>query len=124
MRISSPRSWKGSPAEDRLDLDKLTGSEQVHFEGSARDAATLYPKNANVAAAVALAGVGMDDTEVRLIADPNIDQNIHEVTAIGEFGRFSFEIRGHALPDNPKSSALSAMRVVSQVEQLTQRICF
>ncbi len=119
-----PKSWKGSPAEERLDLDNLTGHEQVHFEGSARDAATLYPKNANVAAAVALAGVGMDDTGVKLIADPNVDQNIHEVVAIGEFGQFSFEIRGHALPDNPKSSALAAMSVVSQVEQLTQRICF
>lgn len=119
-----PKSWKGSPAEEQLDLDSLTDSERVHFEGSARDAATQYPKNANVAAAVALAGVGMDDTEVRLIADPNVDQNIHEVVATGEFGRFAFEIRGHALPDNPKSSALAAMSVVSQVEQLTQRIGF
>ena len=119
-----PKSWKGSPAEEQLDLDGLTGSEQVHFEGSARDAATQYPKNANVAAAVALAGVGMDDTRVRLIADPNVDQNIHEVVAIGEFGQFTFEINGHALPDNPKSSALAAMSVVSRVEQETQRICF
>ena len=66
----------------------------------------------------------MDDTAVRLIADPNIDQNIHELVAIGEFGQFSFEIRGHALPDNPKSSALAAMSVVGEVEQLTKRICF
>ena len=119
-----PKSWKGSPAEERLDLDSLTGSAQIHFEGSARDAATQYPKNANVAAAVALAGVGMDDTQVKLIADPNVDQNIHEVVATGEFGEFSFEIRGHALRDNPKSSALAAMSVVSRVEQETQRICF
>ena len=119
-----PKSWKGSPAEERLDLDNLTGAEQVHFEGSARDAATQYPKNANVAAAIALAGVGMDETQVKLIADPNVDQNIHEIVAIGEFGQFSFEIRGHALPDNPKSSALAAMSAVSRVEQETQRICF
>ena len=119
-----PQGWKGSPAEERLDLDNLTGGEQVHFEGSARDAAMRYPKNANVTAAVALAGIGMDKTRVMLIADPDIDQNIHEVRATGDFGEFSFEIRGNALPENPRSSALTAMAVISQVEQETQHIRF
>lgn len=119
-----PAGWKGSPAEQRLDLDSLRGEAQMHFEGSAREAALTYPKNANVAAAVALAGVGMDNTQVRLIADPNVSQNIHQVVASGEFGQFSFEIGGNALPDNPKSSALAAMSVVSQVEQLSSPIRF
>ena len=119
-----PKSWKGSPAENRLDLDDLVGVAQIHFEGSARDAATQYPKNANVAAAVALAGIGFDDTRVRLIADPGISENIHEIQAEGSFGRFAFEIRGNALPDNPRSSALAAMSVVSDLEQKTLRIGF
>jgi aspartate dehydrogenase len=119
-----PRSWKGSPAETRLDLDDMTNGAKVHFEGSARDAATEYPKNANVAAAVALAGIGFDDTQVKLIADPGISENIHEVKATGDFGSFSFEIRGHALPDNPRSSALAAMSVISKLEQETETIVF
>ena len=119
-----PQSWRGSPAEERLDLDQLRTTAETHFDGSARDAATEYPKNANVAAAVALAGVGFDDTQVRLIADPNISENIHEVQAAGEFGSFRFEIRGHSLPDNPRSSALAAMSVVSKLEQESQRIIF
>lgn len=118
-----PQGWKGSPAEERLDLDKLVSSE-VHFEGTARIAARKYPKNANVAAAVALAGLGFDDTTVQLIADPDVAENIHEVQATGDFGTFSFEIRGNSLPDNPRSSALAAMSVVSRLEQETRRIRF
>lgn len=119
-----PEGWKGSPAETRLDLDNLSAGAEVHFDGSARDAATEYPKNANVAAAVALAGLGFDDTQVKLIADPDIKENVHEIQATGAFGRFEFEIRGHSLPDNPRSSALAAMSVVSKLEQASQRILF
>lgn len=119
-----PQSWKGSPAETRLDLDNLGTTAQIHFEGSARNAATEYPKNANVAAAVALAGIGFDDTQVKLIADPGVSEIIHEVQASGDFGRFSFEMRGHSLPDNPRSSALAAMSVVSKLEQETRNISF
>ncbi len=119
-----PLSWKGSPAESRLDLDKLTAGAETHFNGSARDAATEYPKNANVAAAVALAGIGFDDTQVKLIADADVSENIHEIQATGEFGSFSFEIRGHSLAENPRSSALAAMSVISKLEQQSQRITF
>jgi aspartate dehydrogenase len=118
-----PGSWRGSPAEVRLDLDNLESGAEVHFDGTARDAAIDYPKNANVAAAVALAGLGFDATQVKLIADPDIDENIHEIQASGDFGRFTFQIRGQSLPDNPRSSALAAMSVVSTLEQETQSIC-
>ena len=119
-----PQGWRGSPAEDALDLDNLKDEAAVHFDGSARDAATRYPKNANVAAAVALAGIGFDNTQVKLIADPTISENIHEVQATGDFGRFSFEIQGHSLPDNPRSSALAAMSILSALERKSQSIVF
>lgn len=109
-----PRGWQGSPAEELLDLGALDRAA-VHFEGSAREAAMRYPKNANVAAAVALAGCGFDKTRVQLIADPAIRANIHEIEARGSFGTFSFRIEGVALPDNPRSSALAAMSVVSAI---------
>lgn len=111
-----PTGWRGSPAEDRIDLDGLTDAA-IHFEGTAREAATEYPKNANVAAAVALAGIGFDNTTAQLIADPTVTSNIHEIHASGAFGSFHFRIEGTALPDNPRSSALAAMSVVSAVER-------
>jgi len=117
-----PMGWKGSPAEEKLDLEGLTEGAQTHFDGSARDAALTYPKNANVAAAVALAGLGFDDTKVELIADAQVTRNIHEVTAEGEFGQFHFQISGNALPDNPRSSALAAMSVLSKLDQITRSL--
>jgi aspartate dehydrogenase len=109
-----PRGWRGSPAESKLDLDTLKEAT-VHFSGSARDAALEYPKNANVAASVALAGIGFDDTRVELIADPGIDRNVHEILARGDFGRCEFRIEGRSLPGNPRSSAITAMSVVREI---------
>ncbi|MGS4944484.1 aspartate dehydrogenase [Meridianimarinicoccus sp. RP-17] len=112
-----PRGWLGSPADDSLDLLSMGETPQTHFKGSAREAATRYPKNANVAAAVALAGLGFDATEVELIADPTVSRNIHEIHAEGDFGSFQFRIEGNALPDNPRSSALAAMSAVQTAER-------
>jgi len=109
-----PNGWRGSPAESKLDLDALSEAA-VHFSGSARNAALEYPKNANVAASVALAGIGFDDTVVELIADPNIERNVHEIVAEGDFGRLEFRIEGKSLPDNPRSSAITAMSVVREI---------
>lgn len=119
-----PKGWVGSPAEDVLDLAEAMTEPAIHFEGSARQAALRYPKNANVAAAVALAGIGFDDTRVQLIADPTITQNIHEITASGAFGELHLTLAGHGLPANPKSSALAAMSVVAAITARSSPITF
>jgi aspartate dehydrogenase len=92
-------------AEDAAGLE---GPREI-FRGSARQGALLFPESINVAAAVSLAGIGLDRTEVRVIADPSVQRNQHEVVAEGTFGRLRFEIQNVPTDENPRTGRLVAM---------------
>jgi aspartate dehydrogenase len=116
-----PAAWRGSPAESVTDLDKLT-ERTVLYRGSAGEAALLYPQNANVAAAVALAGLGFEKTEVELVADPQAPGNVHEIEAEGAAGRFAIQLQGRPSRTNPKTSALAALSVARALINLDATI--
>jgi aspartate dehydrogenase len=110
-----PRSWKGTPAESLCDLDAMTCAN-TFFRGTAREAARTFPQNANVAAMVGLAGLGLDHTAVELIADPEATGNTHTIAAYGNFGSMELRIAANAFASNPKTSALAGMSVIRTVQ--------
>lgn len=110
-----PGAWRGTKAEALCDLAALT-APFTFFIGTARQAAAAYPQNANVALISALAGVGPDRTELRLIADPGAVLNRHRVVAMGDFGRMEITLDNKPFAANPKSSALTALSLVRLIE--------
>ena len=114
-------AWRGTPAEEMIDLAALRDAN-VFFEGTAREAAQTFPKNANVAATAALAGVGFEATRVKLIADPHGQKNTHHLQAEGTFGSMDVSIANNPAPDNPKTSHMAALSVLRAIENLDQAI--
>lgn len=113
--VKAVQAWRGTHAQTLLDLDQVR-SAAVFFTGTAREAARLFPQNANVAAAVALAGIGFDRTKVSLTADPAARGNKHRIQASGPFGSIDVVVEGRPLPSNPKTSMLAPMSLIRAVE--------
>ncbi|MCB1390612.1 MAG: aspartate dehydrogenase [Rhodobacteraceae bacterium] len=109
-----PLAWKGTPAEALLDLSALTGPA-TFFTGNAREAALAYPKNANVAATLALAGLGFEETRVEMVADPTVTQNIHEYRVRSGAADYAMRIEGKPSPDNPKTSLATVYSAAREV---------
>ncbi len=111
-----PPAWRGSEAELSIDLARLQ-APTTFFEGTAREAARRFPANANAAAAVALATIGLDRTRVSLVADPAAVGNSHELRARGEFGNLTLRVENAAMVGNPRSSLLTALSLVRLLER-------
>ena len=77
-----------SPKSLGLDLNE----RKVVFDGSTREACVAFPRNVNVHAAIALAGIGFDHTKSRIIADPSVDSNTHVITIQGEGINFTIQV--------------------------------
>ena len=116
-----PRAWKGTPAEKSTVLDTVT-KRTIVFEGSAREAALAFPQNANIAATVGLAGVGLDKTIVRLVADPGVTRNSAMVEAEGSLGTLTCKLESQP-SSNPKTSATVAYSVVNAILRRSAALC-
>jgi aspartate dehydrogenase len=115
------QAWMGTQAEEQFDLAALT-AKTVIFRGPAREAALAYPKNANLAATVALAGIGFDKTQVELIADPAASRNSAEIEC--RTSNCVLRVEMASMPEtlNPKSSATVRSSILAALERSSSRV--
>ena len=112
-----PKAWLGTPGEEVCDLMALT-EPTVLFEGPAREAAALYPKNANVSAMLGIATAGLDATVVKLVADPTAGGNLVILEFLGPAGQIKVEVQAAPSPSNPRTSMVVALSVVKAIKKL------
>lgn len=90
------------------------------FRGPASEAVRRYPRNINVSAALALAA-GMEP-EVEIWADPAVSSNRHEIEAEGEFGQVAITTDNVPSQDNPATSYLAALSVLTLLRDLADPV--
>jgi aspartate dehydrogenase len=113
-----PAGLKGAPYLEQhgISVDGLTESKRV-FSGSAREAAAGFPANVNVAAALSLAGIGPDRTQIDIWADPGVTRNCHDIEVESDSARFRMSIEN--IPsENPKTGRIVALSVLATLRKL------
>lgn len=115
-----PAAWAPELAAAGL-AEKAAQAEIVLYEGSAREAAKLYPKNLNVGLTIALA-VGHDRLSVRIVSDPAAAGNTHEIEATSALGSARMSFVNLPSPANPKTSALTAASLTAAIRRQFDRI--
>ena len=118
-----PAGFAGAPYIREYGIDILSLREAtVLFEGTAADAVQGFPANVNVAGTLSLAGIGYADTVVRVIADPAVTRNIHEIKVTGEFGDLTVRVANVPSPDNPKTSYIAVLSAIATLKKLTEPV--
>ncbi|MDO5811334.1 aspartate dehydrogenase [uncultured Methanobrevibacter sp.] len=102
-------------------LGKNIDTEEVLFEGKASDAVKEFPLNINVAATISIAC--QRDIDVKIIVDPKVDRNVHEITAKGDFGEFKTTTMNYPCAANPKTSMLAALSAIRLLKSFNETIC-
>lgn len=118
-----PAAWKGIPYVERsgFALDQLQGPVTL-FEGPAREGVPHFPQNVNIAAVLALAGIGMDRTRLKVVADPALTFNTHTIRVSGRSGRFTVVLENVPSPDNPKTSWLACYSGIAALRALQAKV--
>jgi aspartate dehydrogenase len=111
-----PHGLEGAPylTSNNISLAGLETEREV-FAGTAREACRGFPANVNVSAAVSLAGLGPDRTQIRILAVPGLERNCHDVEVEGEFGRLTMNIE-NVPSENPRTGRLTVLSMIRSLQ--------
>lgn len=117
-----PASLDGAPyiKDNKIDLKALKAPTLL-FEGTAAEAVKAFPANVNVAATICLAA-REGEVRVRIIADPTIEVNRHEIVAEGDFGLITTRVENVLSPKNPKTSYLAALSAIATLRSIVEPV--
>jgi len=99
-------------------LGVSASKKTIVFEGSAKEAVRKFPKNINVSAILSIAGIGFDQTKVRIVADPDVERNTHRVIVSGNFGSLESVVENVPNPRNPRSSYMASLAAIACISNL------
>lgn len=118
-----PRGLEGAPylVKHGIDVNDMKAPKRV-FEGNAFDAAAGFPANVNVAAALALAGIGPELTRVEIWADPGVDRNIHTIRVEAEAARLTMTIENVPSTENPRTGQITALSMLACLRGLVSTL--
>ena len=117
-----PAGLEGAPylVEHGISLAGLTQPLKV-FDGTARAGARGFPVNVNVAAALSLAGIGPERTQLEIWADPTLTRNTHRIEVDADTARFSMTIEG--IPsENPRTGRIVPLSTVAALRALVSEL--
>ncbi|MDW8314316.1 MAG: aspartate dehydrogenase [Rhodovarius sp.] len=118
-----PRGLAGAPylEEKGIDVLAITAPTMV-FSGNALEAARGFPANVNVAAALALAGVGPERTMVEIWADPGVTRNTHTIRVEAEAARLTMTIENVPSEENPRTGKITPLSILACLRGLTSTL--
>ncbi|MGK7864755.1 aspartate dehydrogenase [Falsiroseomonas sp. E2-1-a4] len=118
-----PRGLVGAPYLDQhgIDVAAITTPTLI-FEGNAFDAAQGFPANVNVAAALALAGIGPERTTVKIWADTTVTRNTHTIRVEAASARLTMTIENVPSEENPRTGKITPLSILACLRGLTSTL--
>jgi aspartate dehydrogenase len=122
ITTKNPKALEGAPffRKNNINLHAINKRTTIYY-GTAAEAILNFPANVNVASILALAGLGMQKTMVRIVVDPRIRYNQHEVIAEGKFGKLNIKLKNNQAEGNPRTSYLAILSAIETVRSSSVR---